>query len=264
MNPARTDALAVIKYGGHAMDKPELRDAFATDLAFLRRQGMRFVVVHGGGPQINAMLERLGVESRFVRGLRVTDAAVMQVVEMVLCGQVNKAVVSQLAAHGVAAAGISGRDGGLLQARPRSPELGLVGEITRVQPALARCLLDGGFTPVVAPVAGGADGQALNVNADTAAGALAGALHADYFILISDVPGVLGSDGALLPELDGRQSEALRESGIISGGMIPKTEACRHALAEGSGAALILDGRTPSSLRRFLLNGEPLGTLFRP
>lgn len=255
------NATVVIKYGGHAMDKPELSRAFAQDLAMLAREGMRFVIVHGGGPQISSLLKRLHVESRFVDGLRVTDSAVMEAVEMVLCGQVNKAVVSELASCGVAAAGISGRDGDLLQAQQKNQQLGLVGEITKVNPALVSCLLDGGFVPVVAPVASGPDGQALNINADTAAGALAGALGAEYFVLISDVPGVLDGQGALLRQLDGEAIAALRETGVINGGMIPKAESCLGALAAGCGRALILDGRAPSSLRRFLLEDAPLGTL---
>lgn len=254
----------VIKYGGHAMEKPELSRAFAEDLALLAAQGMRLVVVHGGGPQISALLERLHIESRFADGLRVTDAAAMEVVEMVLCGQVNKAVVSELAARGVAAAGISGRDGGLLRARRKNPALGLVGEIVSVDPALPRCLLDAGFVPVVAPVASGPEHEALNINADTAAGALAGALNAEYFVLISDVPGVLDGQGDLIPRLDAARIAALRQSGVISGGMIPKVEACAGALAAGCGRALILDGRAPSSLRRFLLEDAPLGTVVTP
>lgn len=254
----------VIKYGGHAMDNPDLSRAFAGDLALLAGQGMRFAVVHGGGPQISALLERLHIESRFADGLRITDAAAMEVVEMVLCGQVNKAVVSQLAARGVAAAGISGRDGGLLRARRKDPALGLVGEVVSVDPALPGCLLDGGFVPVIAPVASGPDHEALNINADTAAGALAGALHAQYFVLVSDVPGVLDGQGRLIPRLDGARIAALRQSGVISGGMIPKVEACTAALAAGCERALILDGRAPSSLRRFLLEDAPLGTMVTP
>ena len=258
------ESTVVIKYGGHAMDKPELSRAFAEDLALLAGRGFRLVVVHGGGPQISALLRRLAIESRFVDGLRVTDGPTMEAVEMVLCGQVNKAVVGELAARGVRAAGISGRDGGLLRARPKNPALGLVGEIVAVDPELPRCLLAGGFVPVVAPVASGPDGEALNINADTAAGALAGALGAEYFVLISDVPGVLDADGALLPKLDEARIAALREAGVISGGMIPKVEACLGALAAGCGRALILDGRAPSSLGRFLLEEAPLGTLVTP
>ena len=251
----------VIKYGGHAMDNAELGHAFAADLAHLAGTGLRIAVVHGGGPQINAMLQQLRIESRFVDGLRVTDDATMQAVEMVLCGQVNKAVVSAFTRHGVRAAGISGRDGGLLQASIKNPALGLVGRVSRVDAALPRCLLDAGFVPVVAPVGSGPEGQALNINADTAAGALAGALDAAYFVLVSDVPGVLNGEGKLIPALDRAKISHLRETGVITGGMIPKLEACLHALDAGCARALILDGRAPSSLRRYLEKGEPLGTV---
>ncbi|MGE4312438.1 acetylglutamate kinase [Desulfovibrio sp.] len=255
------NATVVIKYGGHAMDKPELCTAFATDLAQLSAQDMGFVVVHGGGPQISALLKRLNIESRFENGLRVTDEATMAAVEMVLCGQVNKAVVASFAAHGARAAGISGRDGNLLRAVVKNPSLGLVGEVEAVDPALILCLLQGDFVPVVAPVANGPDGQALNINADTAAGALAGALAADYFILISDVPGVLDAEGRLITALTRAEIEKLRAEGVITGGMIPKVESCLHALDAGCQRALILDGRSPSSLRRYLLDDAPLGTV---
>lgn len=251
----------VIKFGGHAMDKEALCAAFAEDLAFLSAEGTRCVVVHGGGPQISALLERLHIESRFENGLRVTDEATMQAVEMVLCGQVNKDVVRRFAAHGVRAAGLSGRDGGLLLASVRQPSLGRVGEVDKVDPALVECLLAGGFVPVVAPVASDAAGQPLNINADTAAGALAGALHADYFVLISDVPGVLDGEKRLIPTLDRARSQSLITEGVICGGMIPKVGSCLHALDAGCRRALILDGREPGSLRRYLYEDAPLGTV---
>ena len=251
----------VIKFGGHAMDKEALCAAFAEDLAFLSAEGTRCVVVHGGGPQISALLERLHIESRFENGLRVTDKATMQAVEMVLCGQVNKDVVRRFAAHGVRAAGISGRDGGLLLASVQQPALGRVGEVDKVDPALVECLLAGGFVPVVAPVASDASGQPLNINADTAAGALAGALHADYFVLISDVPGVLDGKKRLIPTLDRARSQSLMDEGVICGGMIPKVGSCLHALDAGCRRALILDGREPGSLRRYLYEDAPLGTV---
>ncbi|WP_300801090.1 acetylglutamate kinase [uncultured Desulfovibrio sp.] len=251
----------VIKFGGHAMDKEALCAAFAEDLAFLSAEGTRCVIVHGGGPQISALLERLHIESRFENGLRVTDEATMQAVEMVLCGQVNKDVVRRFAAHGARAAGISGRDGGLLLASVRQPALGRVGEVDKVDPALVECLLAGGFVPVVAPVASDAAGQPLNINADTAAGALAGALHADYFVLISDVPGVLDGEKRLIPTLDRARSQSLMDEGVICGGMIPKVGSCLHALDAGCRRALILDGREPGSLRRYLYEDAPLGTV---
>ncbi|WP_300786751.1 acetylglutamate kinase [uncultured Desulfovibrio sp.] len=251
----------VIKFGGHAMDKEALCAAFAEDLAVLSAEGTRCVVVHGGGPQISALLERLHIESRFENGLRVTDEATMQAVEMVLCGQVNKDVVRRFAAHGVRAAGISGRDGGLLLASVRQPALGRVGEVDKVDPALVECLLAGGFVPVVAPVASDAAGLPLNINADTAAGALAGALHADFFVLISDVPGVLDGEKRLIPTLDRARSQSLMAEGVINGGMIPKVDSCLHALDAGCRRALILDGREPGSLRRYLCEDAPLGTV---
>lgn len=254
-------SLAVIKYGGHAMDNAPLSTAFAQDLAQLIAEGMRFLVVHGGGPQISSLLKRLAIESHFMDGLRVTDKATLEAVEMVLSGQVNKAVVSTLAQYGVRAAGISGRDGGMLKARVKNPALGFVGEVTGVDPALPLCLLDAGFVPVVAPLGSDEKGNALNINADTAAGSLAGACRAEYFVLISDVPGVLDAQKNLLPTLNEADVHRLIASGVINGGMIPKVESCLHALEQGCTRALILDGRAPSSLRRYLHAGEPLGTV---
>ena len=273
----------VIKYGGHAMDKDELNAAFADDMAFLQ-QSMRLVVVHGGGPQINALLNRLAIESRFEKGLRVTDADTMQAVEMVLCGQVNKTVVSRFLQHGARAAGLSGRDAGLLRARVKDPVLGLVGDVEKVDASVLSCLADGvdlghvgdiasvnvkllnalcadEYIPVISSIGVDAAGESYNINADTAAGAVAGALHADYFVLISDVPGVLDADKKLIPSLDRARIAELIEAGVINGGMIPKVQSCLHALDEGCSRALILDGRQPSSLRRYLLDGEPLGTV---
>ncbi|MDR2696778.1 MAG: acetylglutamate kinase [Deltaproteobacteria bacterium] len=251
----------VIKYGGHAMDEPALSAPFAGGLARLSARGMRLVVVHGGGPHINTMLKRLNIPSRFEHGLRVTDEAVMEVVEMVLCGQVNKSVVSLFLRHGVRAAGISGKDARLLVASRLNEELGLVGEIQSVDASLVTALLDAGFVPVIAPVAAGADGQSYNVNADTAAGALAGAMAAEYFVLISDVPGVLDADKRLIPSLTRRDAAKLVQEGVVHGGMIPKVISCLHALDEGCKRALILDGRAESSLERCLLEGAPLGTV---
>lgn len=256
-----TPDTVVVKYGGHAMSDAALAAAFADDLAGLAVRGMRVVIVHGGGPQIAALLKRLNIESRFAGGLRVTDAATMQAVEMVLCGEVNKDVVSTFSRRGVRAAGISGRDGGLLRAEVGNPALGLVGEVLSVDTALLECLLGGNFVPVVAPVASGPNGGPLNINADTAAGAIAGALRADCFVLVSDVPGVLDAGKKLVPELDRAAVARLKGEGVISGGMIPKVEACLNALSAGCPRALILDGRAPSSLRRCLSGGEALGTV---
>lgn len=250
----------VVKYGGHAMDDPALCAAFAAGLARLAARGMRLVVVHGGGPQISAMLTRLCIESRFERGLRVTDQPTMDVVEMVLCGQVNKAVATLFQQHGARAVGISGKDAALFRARPVDPALGLVGDVHTVDVGIVRTLLDGGYLPVVAPVAMGDNGESLNVNADTAAGAMAGALRADYFVLISDVPGVLDAEKRLIPSLTRARIDALTAEGVIHSGMIPKVGACLNALDAGCRTALILDGRAEASLERYLLEGAPLGT----
>lgn len=249
----------VVKFGGHAMTDENLYAAFAGDVARLQAGGRRLVIVHGGGPQISSLLGRLNIESRFVNGLRVTDGAVMEVAEMVLCGSVNKAVTARLMAAGVRAAGVSGRDGGILRARVKDPALGLVGEVTDVDAGLLNCLQDGGFVPVLAPVAGGPEGQALNVNADTAAGAVAGALKADRFVLISDVPGVM-EDGAVLPTLTRTRILELIDREVITGGMIPKVRSCLHALDRGCRSALVLDGRRPSALFQFLTDGAGPGT----
>lgn len=253
----------VIKFGGHAMTNTDLCRAFAQGLARLQ-QSMRLVVVHGGGPQISSLLKRLCIESHFEKGLRVTDAATMEVVEMVLCGQVNKDVVTLFQQQGAACVGISGKDAQLLQARTFDPTLGFVGEVHSVQPRVLQVLLDNGYMPVVAPVAldsSDAAGQSLNINADTAAGAIAGALAADYFVLVSDVPGVLDADKTLLPRLNRTRIATLTESGVICGGMIPKVESCLYALNQGCRRALILNGEVEGSLEKYLQEHAPLGTV---
>lgn len=255
----------VIKFGGHAMTNAALCHAFAKGLSRLQ-QSMRLVVVHGGGPQINSLLDRLSIESRFEKGLRVTDALTMEVVEMVLCGQVNKDLVRQFQQQGVHCVGISGKDAKLLQATVIDPALGLVGEVHSVQPHVLNVLLDGKYVPVVAPVAIDANsdgGHSLNINADTAAGAIAGALRADYFVLVSDVPGVLDADKTLLPNLNRQQITALKEQGVINGGMIPKVDSCLHALSAGCQQALILNGDIEGSLEKYLVHNAPLGTSIR-
>ncbi len=257
-------SVVVIKYGGHAMDDPRLQAPFASSLKDLKDQGTNLVLVHGGGPQINSLLNRLQIKSNFEQGLRVTCPATMEAVEMVLCGQVNKAVVSLLQQAGALAVGICGQDARLFEARVLKPELGLVGEVSKVNANIVKVLLEGGYIPVIAPVAAHKDSnehRALNINADTAAGALAGALQADYFVLVSDVPGVLDAQGNLLPRLTKAEIETLKQENVISGGMIPKVDACLHALEVGCKKALILDGRAESSLQRYLVNNEPLGTV---
>ncbi len=261
-NPTDTRYI-VIKFGGHTMTDPSLRDAFAMDLAPLAKEGRQCVVVHGGGPQISSMLKRLAIESHFEQGLRVTDDAAMEAVEMVLAGQVNKELVAAFIAHGAKSVGLSGRDGApLLRARVVNPRLGRVGAVTTVDPEILKILVAGGFVPVVAPIAEDEEGKgALNINADTAAGAIAGALQAEFFVLMSDVPGVLDADKKLLPSLTREDIAALKDAGVICGGMIPKVDACLHALDKGCKKALILNGAEKSALRRLLDGESGLGTV---
>ncbi len=251
----------VVKYGGHAMDDAALRAPFAQSIVALVKKGMRVVIVHGGGPHVNKMLKRLKIESHFVDGLRVTTPETMDVVEMVLLGQVNKSVVSLIKEAGGDAVGICGIDGNLLQGEVERAELGLVGQVHKVNDGVVQALLQAHYIPVIAPVITNAAGQNLNVNADTAAGAIAGALQADYFVLVSDVPGVLDEDKNLLPALDTVAIAKLKEENVIHGGMIPKVDSCLHALQAGCKRALILDGRAEASLERYLLQDEALGTV---
>ncbi len=258
--------IVVVKYGGHAMDDPNLRLPFAKGLVQLNEQGMQFILVHGGGPQINSLLKRLQIKSRFEQGLRVTCAQTMEAVEMILCGQVNKAVVTLLQQAGGQAVGICGQDARLFEAKVLKPELGYVGNVCNVNAGIVQALLQAQYIPVIAPVATNVDTQleeinSLNINADTAAGALAGAMQADYFVLVSDVPGVLDANGNLLAHLKRADIDALKADETISGGMIPKVDACLHALSAGCKKALILDGRAKDSLREYLINGAPLGTV---
>ncbi|RYD48521.1 MAG: acetylglutamate kinase, partial [Sphingomonadales bacterium] len=246
----------VVKYGGHAMGDPELARDFAEDVVLLKAVGINPIVVHGGGPQIGAMLKRLGVESNFVGGLRVTDAATAEVAEMVLAGKINKEIVAWIAEAGGRAVGISGKDAGLVLAEKirrtepdpnsgieRHVDLGFVGDPVAVDPTILYALAKENFIPVVAPVALGADGQTYNINADTMAGAIAAACGAARFFLLTDVAGVLDKSGALQTDLDPAGIAALKADGTISGGMIPKVETCVTAVEAGVDAAVILDGR---------------------
>jgi len=266
----------VVKYGGHAMGDPELARDFAEDVVLLKAVGINPVVVHGGGPQIGAMLKRLGVESRFVDGLRVTDKVTAEIAEMVLAGSINKEIVSWIAAAGGKAVGISGKDAGLvratkvtrtepdrLQGIERHVDLGFVGEPSSVDCTILETLSAQGFIPVVAPVALGFDGETYNVNADTMAGAIAAASGAARFFLLTDVPGVLGKEGNLLTDLHPADIAGLREDGTITGGMIPKLETCVTAVEAGVGAAVILDGRIPHGMLLEIFTERGVGTLVR-
>ncbi|RMF15504.1 MAG: acetylglutamate kinase [Alphaproteobacteria bacterium] len=270
-------AIFVIKYGGHAMGDEAIRRRFAEDIVLLRQVGIRVVVVHGGGPQIGSMLKRLKIRSAFVDGLRVTDAETVEVVEMVLSGLVNKSLVAAITRAGGMAVGISGKDGGFVEARPlehrrRDPtshieevlDLGFVGEPARVDPSLLMRFLDAGLTPVVAPIGLGPAGETFNINADTMAGAVAAALKAKRFMLLTDVEGILDSQGRLIAELSHDQAAEMIAAGTIHGGMIPKVRTCLQAVENGVDAAVILNGRVPHAPLLEIFTESGVGTLIRP
>jgi acetylglutamate kinase len=258
----------VIKYGGHAMVDKELANVFASDVTLLRQVGILPVVVHGGGPQIDEMLKRLSIQSSFVDGLRITDAATVEVVEMVLSGSLNKRIVAAINAAGGQAVGISGKDDNLLLARKAEMtkdgqriDLGLVGEPDKVNPHIILALEKAGTIPVIAPVGFGPDGQTYNINADTAAGAIAAAIGAQRLLMLTDVPGVLDKSGQMLQQLTTGEVRALAADGTISGGMIPKLETCITAVESGVEAAVILDGRLPHSMLLEIFTPQGIGTL---
>lgn len=266
----------VIKYGGHAMGDGALAAQFAHDVVLLKQVGINPVVVHGGGPQIGAMLERLKIKSAFVDGLRVTDAATVEIVEMVLSGQINKQIVSSISAAGGRAIGLSGKDGGLVQVRKltrttRDPDsniekvvdLGFVGDPERIDPYVIEVLRKTDIIPVIAPLGCDAAGNTFNINADTVAGALAGALGATRLLLLTDVEGVLDKSGRLIGELTVDEVRRYRADGTISGGMIPKVETCLHAVGQGAGGAVIVDGRVPHSILLELFTEHGSGTIIR-
>jgi acetylglutamate kinase len=262
----------VIKFGGHAMLSEPLKDGFAKDVTLLRLLGFRPVVVHGGGPGINRMLERLNIGSRFVEGLRYTDPETLEVVEMVLSGSIGKDIVSRISRAGGAAVGLSGKDALLIEARqargPAGPageelDVGLVGEPVSVNTALLEHLGGGGFIPVIAPVGTDREGGSWNINADTAAAALAVGLKARRLILLTDVEGVLDREGRLILTLDRAGIGDLRAQGLITGGMIPKLGCCLDALEGGCSAASIIDGRVPHSLLLEIFTHRGCGTEVR-
>ena len=266
----------VIKYGGAAMGDAELSALFARDVVLLNQVGISPVVVHGGGPQIGTMLERLKIKSEFIDGLRVTDKETVEVVEMVLAGSINKEIVSAINAAGGFAAGLSGKDGNLIQAvklrrSKRDPDsnierildLGMVGEPKTISPHILESFVDSDVIPVIAPIAIGPAGETFNVNADTAAGAIAGAVAAERLLMLTDVPGVLDTDGALIPELTIGEAKARISDGTIAGGMIPKVETCIAAVREGVEAAVIIDGRVPHALLLEIFTEHGAGTMIR-
>jgi len=266
----------VVKYGGHAMGDEELSDNFAKDVVLLKQCGIHPVVVHGGGPQIGGMLERLRIKSSFVDGLRVTDAETVEIVEMVLSGNINKAIVASINAAGGVAIGLSGKDASLIRARKlrrtkRDPDsnienildLGFVGEPVEVNPDILNRLADSDVIPVIAPIGVGAKGETYNINADTVAGAIASAVNAARFFLLTDVAGVLDKKGELIPEMTTKQARKLIADGTISGGMIPKVETCIEAVEAGVEAAVIMDGRVPHAMLLEIFTAHGVGTLIR-
>ncbi len=255
----------VIKYGGAAMKDSSLKVKVITDVVFLACVGVRSVVVHGGGPEINTWLQKLNIEPQFKDGLRVTDAATMEVVEMVLAGRVNKDLVSLINRAGAMAVGLCGKDGNLIQARPVGKEgVGFVGEVCNINIGLIESLVNSGYVPVISSVAADEDGQAYNINADTVAGEIAAALQAEKLVLLTDTPGILydyHDPTTLINKLDIKKARDLIDQGVVSGGMIPKVSCCVRSLAQGVKAAHILDGRLPHSLLLEILTDEGIGSM---
>ncbi|WP_295895912.1 acetylglutamate kinase [uncultured Bartonella sp.] len=267
----------VVKYGGHAMGDPELGRAFARDIALLKQSGINPIVVHGGGPQIAKLLAKMGIESKFEGGLRVTDAKTVEIVEMVLAGSINKEIVAMINAEGEWAIGLCGKDGNMVFAEKaqkkvidpdsnieRILDLGFVGEPVEVDRTLLDLLARSEMIPVIAPVAPGRDGNTYNINADVFAGAIAGALKAKRLLFLTDVPGVLDKSGVLYKELTVKQCEMLIADGTISGGMIPKVETCIEAIERGVEGVVILNGKTAHSVLLELFTERGAGTLIVP
>lgn len=262
----------VVKYGGHAMTNEQLKQSFAKNIALMKYVGIKPVIVHGGGPQIAKLLERLNIPSNFCEGLRITDDATMEVVEMVLSGQTNKDVVNLLNHAGVRAVGLSGKDAGLITVTPAEvwtkdetgkkvlADLGWVGEVSKVDTAIIDCLISNDFIPVIAPIGVDRDGRTYNINADTAAGAIAGALKAERFLALTDIVGVLDKNKNLMRSLSVKQVENLIDDGTISGGMIPKIKCGLDAVRAGAKKSMIIDGRVENCLLLELFTDVGVGT----
>jgi acetylglutamate kinase len=267
------DKTIVIKYGGNAMTDPALQDCFARDVVLLKLVGMNPVVVHGGGPQINELLDRLGKKGTFIQGMRVTDEETMDVVEMVLGGQVNKDIVNLINRHGGKAVGLTGQDGNFIRARKLLMEnkelpgefidIGSVGDITAIDPSLIAFLDTGDFIPVIAPIGVGPDGETYNINADVVAGKLAEILSAEKLILLTNTPGVLDKDGNLLTGLTPKQVDEMVADGTLSGGMLPKISSALDAARSGVKSVHIIDGRVEHALLLEVLTDEGVGTLIK-
>ncbi len=263
----------VIKYGGHAMVDPNLKEAFAQDVVLMKFVGLRPIIVHGGGPQITKVMQKMGVKSRFIEGQRVTDETTMSIVEMVLVGTVNKEIVSLINRHGGQAVGLSGRDGNLVVAEKmqiyrysgddRPPEIidvGRVGKVKEINPQVLYVLMDRDFLPVIAPVGVGPNGEAYNINADLVAGAIAGALKAEKLIYLTDIEGVKDKGGGFLASINLEELDQLFEAGVVKGGMIPKLKSARKAITAGVNKAHIIDGRIPHALLLEIFTDHGIGT----
>ncbi|MGZ8257638.1 MAG: acetylglutamate kinase [Methylotenera sp.] len=267
------DKTIVIKYGGNAMTDNHLKECFAQDVVLLKLVGMNPVVVHGGGPQINEMLDKLGKKGEFIQGMRVTDAETMDVVEMVLGGQVNKEIVNLINRHGGKAVGLTGQDGNFIQAHKlliedkdnptKMIDIGQVGEISAIDPSIINFLDSGDFIPVVAPIGVGENGETFNINADLVAGKLAEVLGAEKLILLTNTPGVLDKDGQLLTGLTPKQIDDLVADGTLSGGMLPKISSALDAARSGVKSVHIIDGRVEHALLLEVLTDEGVGTLIK-
>ncbi|HEY8085932.1 MAG TPA: acetylglutamate kinase [Methylophilaceae bacterium] len=267
------DKTIVIKYGGNAMTDPLLKDSFARDVVLLKLVGMNPVVVHGGGPQINELLDKLGKKGEFIQGMRVTDEETMDVVEMVLGGQVNKEIVNLINRHGGKAVGLTGQDGNFIRAKKLLMEnlnepgefidIGQVGDITSIDPSIIEFLDGGDFIPVIAPIGVGGDGETFNINADVVAGKLAEILNAEKLVLLTNTPGVLDKNGKLLTGLTAKQIDGLFMDGTLSGGMLPKISSALDAARSGVKSVHIIDGRVEHALLLEVLTDEGVGTLIR-
>ena len=260
-----TGKYVVAKYGGNAMTDPQLKKSVMQDILLLQLVGVKVILVHGGGPEISAMLKKLSIESHFENGLRVTDDDTMEVVQMVLAGKVNKSLAADLAALGGKAVGLCGIDGGLIKVHQKNEKLGNVGEIDEIDTKILDDLLDGGFIPVISSIGIDDEGNAYNINADTAAAKIAAALHAESMVVMSNINGVLrdkDDENSLISQMSLADAEELKKSGIIAGGMIPKVDCCTNAVKEGVKKVFIINGEIPHAILIELLTDEGLGTMF--
>jgi len=256
--------IVAVKYGGNAMVSEELKKQVMEDIALLYTCGVKIVLIHGGGPEISAGLKKIGKDSKFIDGLRVTDRETMEIVQMVLAGKVNKSLVGLLEQEGVRAVGLSGLDAGLIRAEMRDPALGYVGSITGVDVRIVNDLLDAGYVPVISTIAGDDEGNVYNINADTAASWIAGAIGAERLFMMTDIEGVLrdkDDPGSLIPCIDINEAVTLFNEGVISGGMIPKVECCIDAILRGVERVIVMDGRAPHSILLEILTNEGVGTM---